>query len=233
MFAGLVFTEVVTCSIAFLEHKELERCLQEKEKMEAQLNSYRHMVYVASEKLPAGTILAKEMLHQEIRYSDLPGIGFITEEAFGKTLAVDVAEGSCLRTDMLYTGQWNVREIFISEVELPEHLQTGDRIDVRIRYKNAEDYIVLADKILERCESGNGMILKLSEKEILFLASAITDSGDYSGTRLYAAEYPEFEVTEKAQVNYIATQEILTLLGREKTEGESRTALEGRLMQNQ
>ncbi len=231
--AGLVSASVAAGSIAVLEYQKAGEYLLEKEKLEAQLDSYRHMVYLAAEKIPKGTVLDETMVYQEIRYSDLSDREFITEEAFGKTLAVDVAEGICLRPDMLYSEQGNVREVFISEVELPEHLATGDRIDIRIRYENAEDYIVLVDKVLTRCESGNGMLLKLSEDEILFLASAVTDSGNYTGTKLYAAEYPEYAVIDRAQVNYIAKREILALLGREKTEGESRAALEERLLQNQ
>jgi len=84
-----------------------------------------------------------------------------------------------------------------------------------------------------KCESGKGMILRLTEEEILLLSSAVSDSEIYSNTRLYAVEYPEFEQLEPGNVTYIANREILSQLGREKTEGENRSALELRLLQKQ
>lgn len=222
---------VIAVSAALLEYYELKNCLLEKASLEEQLGSYRHMVYVAAEKLPKGTILTEEKLYQEIRYLDLPPSELLTEEAIGKAVAIDIPEGTCLTTAMLYTAESNVREIFLSEIEIPDYVESGDRVDIRIRYKNAEEYVVLADKILVKCDPGNGMVLELTEEELLLMSSAIADNVFYDGTKLYAVRYPEYEHTEVGTVNYIANQEILALLGREKTEGESRTALERRLMQ--
>ncbi len=233
IITGMVVALGITVSIAVFEYKALKQCIQVKNELEEQIASYGKAVYVAAEKLPKGTVLTEEMLCKEIRYSDVPLQEFMSEDAVGMTLLFDVPEGTCLMNNMLFQSISTERELFISEVEVAEHLQTGDRIDVRIRYKNAEDYIVLADKIMERCGSGNGMVLHLSEEEILMLASAITDSRDFTGTRLYAAGYPEYEVTAPAQKTYFANHEILALLGRKKQEGESRTALEERLLQEQ
>lgn len=123
----------------------------------------------------------------------------------------------------------DVREVYMEEVELAEHLTTGDRIDIRIRYSNAEDYLILSDKLLVRSDSAKGMILQLTEEEILMISSAITDCADYENTKVYAVEYPKDLPLDAGTVNYIAGYEILVMLGREITEGESRAALEQRL----
>ena len=125
----------------------------------------------------------------------------------------------------------NVREVFITEAELPGHLESGDRIDVRIRYGNAEDYLVLADKVLVKYSTENGMVLELSEKEILMISSAISDCQKYSKTKLYAVAYPERISSGIGCVTYLANEEIQRMLGTETTERESRIALEERLMQ--
>jgi len=125
----------------------------------------------------------------------------------------------------------DVRQIFVSEAELAEHLVAGNRIDVRIRYDNAEDYLILSDKMLIKCEAESGMVLELSEEEILLLSSAIADGQRYEGTRIYAVSYPENQQLEAGTVTYIANENILRMLGRETTEGESRIALEQRLKQ--
>ena len=125
----------------------------------------------------------------------------------------------------------NVREVFISEAELPGHLESGDRIDVRIRYANAEDYVVLADKIMVKYATGNGMVLGLSEEEILRLSSAISDCQIYDDAKLYAVAYPESTVVETGCVTYLTNKNIQRMLGTQTTEGESRIALEERLKQ--
>lgn len=230
---GLAFVAILSVFAAVLEYYELERCMQEKSDLVEQLNSYQRMVYVAEEKLPKGTVLTADNVYQEIRISDFPQEKYITEEAIGMALTRDVAEGTAMTVDMLCAAEENVRDVFLSEAEIPDYMQSGDRIDVRIRYANAEDYIVLADKCLVKCESGKGMVLQLTEEEILLLSSAIADDEQYSGTKLYVVRYPEYVYTESGIVTYIANKEILALLGKEKTEGESRNALEERLMQKQ
>lgn len=123
----------------------------------------------------------------------------------------------------------DVREVFLSEVELSGYLQAGDMVDVRIRYCNAEDYIVLSGKILVECEVGHGIVLLLTEEEILYISSAVADCENYENTRLYAVEYPEEVKQSEGSTNYISSMEILAMLDKETTEGERRLALEQRL----
>jgi len=232
VIAGELIALTIVVLIAVLEYRVMRNCVLEKNNVEEQLNSYCHKVYVAKEKLPKGTVLSEENLYQEIRYSDLPEESFISEEQFGMPVTLDIPEGTCLTKNMLSHGKQNVRELVLSEIKLTEHLQTGDRIDIRIRYSNAEDYIVLTEKCITKFDSGEGILVQLTEEELLLLASAIADSREYNNTWLYAAKYPEYTETDNRQGNYIANQDVLLLLGREKTEGESRDALERRLMQN-
>lgn len=123
----------------------------------------------------------------------------------------------------------NVREVFLSEVELSAYMQMGDMVDIRIRYFNAEDYIVLSGKTLVECEMGHGVVLLLTEEEILSVSSAIADCEKYENTRLYAVEYPEEIKLGGGSTNYISSLEILAMLKKETTEGERRLALEQRL----
>lgn len=123
----------------------------------------------------------------------------------------------------------NVREVFLSEVELSAYMQMGDMVDIRIRYFNAEDYIVLSGKTLVECEMGHGVVLLLTEEEILSVSSAIADCEKYENTRLYAVEYPEEIKQGGSSTNYISSLEILAMLKKETAEGERRLALEQRL----
>lgn len=123
----------------------------------------------------------------------------------------------------------DVRAVFLSEVELSVYLQAGDMVDVRIRYGNAEDYIVLSGKTLMECEMGHGIVLLLTEEEILYISSAVADCENFKNTRLYAVEYPEEVKQGGSSTNYISSMEILAMLKKETTEGERRLALEQRL----
>lgn len=202
------------------------------EEMACRLEALQKEVYVANTGLPKGTILTEDKVRYGLIYSEEPIENFITQEQFGMELMLDIKEGTGLKTEMLQAVSEKVRTVFISEAELAEHIQTGDRVDVRIRYHNAEDYTVLSDKILVRSESGNGMILELTEEEILYISSAVSDCAKYKGTKLYVVEYPEYRQIKEGTVNYIANTEILILLKREKEEGEGRIALEQRLGRN-
>ena len=64
------------------------------------------------------------------------------------------------------------------------------------------------------------------------ISSAITDTELFRKTKLYVVEYPEYAGEERSPVTYIANKDVLLLLKTEKTEGESRTALEQRLLQS-
>lgn len=204
------------------------KCRQQEIEAFNELHSYRRQIYVAASHLSAGTVITQEDVCLSERYLDCDKELFITESDFGKTLLYEVAEGGCLFKSMLSDTQESVREVFFTECKSTGMLEIGDRIDIRIRYSNAEDYLVLSDKWLVACEE-NGMVLRLTEEEILWLASAISDYSEYRGTILYAAKYPgDGNMTAMKQI-YIPRIEILEMLHQKSTKGELRAALEARL----
>lgn len=233
IFITLIGITMLSLAIAVFWYSGWKRCLLEKQKLEDKINSYSRMIYVAAQNLPKGTVLTADKLNLEMRYIELNKMNFITEKEFGKTLLFDVEEGNYVTTQMLCAEPENGKEVFLAEIDFQDYVQAGDRIDVRIRYENAEDYTVLADKIVKLCDVGNGIVLELTEEEILYVSSAITDKQRYERTSLYAVKYPEYNNIITGVVSYIPNREILTLLDREKTEGEGRDALEKRLMRMQ
>jgi len=228
----LCIMSVVFTAVVFYGYNSWQRCRQERDFLDGQLALYEKKVYVAAGKLPKGTILSADVLDIQTRYSDYGQDKFISEADFGKALSLDVEDGTCLMDFMVGNLESNTRMFFLDGVEVPEHVQEGDRVDIRIRYGNAEEYIVLADKIVCNLqEQQDGMVLCLTEEEFLLVSSAIVDTELFRTAKLYVVEYPEYVIMEKSPVTYIANQDVLLLLGREKTEGESRKALEQRLLQ--
>ena len=209
-----------------------KQCRLERENLSQQLSLYEKTIYVAAEKLPKGTILTENLVDAQVRYSDEEQDNFISDGDFGKMLSFDIEEGTCLMDYMLCSSENNIRMFLLEGVEIPEHVQIGDRVDIRIRYGNAEEYIVLADKIVVNFQADSDMVLCLTEEELLMISSAIIDTELFRNAKLYVVEYPEYVNMQKSRINYIANQDVLLLLGRKITEGESRKKLEERLLQS-
>ena len=213
------------------EYQLLKNYHQELKEVIGQLNSYEKEVYVANGEIACGTVISEENVRKEVRYMDWQTKDLFSEKDFGKQLMTDVSDGDCLLLNMVVPVTENIREVFLSEVEIAQHLTSGNRIDIRIRYANAEDYIVLSNKCMISYDDVNGIVLRLTEEEILLLSSAVADESRYDGTNLYAVKYPEKEQMEVGEINYIPNKEILEMFGLENTKGVLRTALEWRLEQ--
>ena len=155
---GIIFLVCSTLAGGILsgfEYRLLKNCRQELKKVIGQLSSYEKNVYVADGELACGTVISEENVRKEVRYLDWQTEQLFSEKDFGKQLMTDVSDGDCLLFQMVVPVTENVREVFLSEVEIERHLISGNRVDIRIRYENAEDYIVLSNKYKKRKISSN------------------------------------------------------------------------------
>lgn len=84
----------------------------------------------------------------------------------------------------------DIRSQEVNTVLMPSDLVEGDKVDVRIMYPNGTDYIVLAQKNVDKI-SGQTMWIQLSEDERLLLNAAMVDSFLKQGTKLYATKYTD------------------------------------------
>ena len=85
-----------------------------------------------------------------------------------------------------YKGK--AKEYYIDYVTVGDAQETDKFLDIRIRFPNGEDYIVLTDKnITYMTESG--FYMYLDEKEVHMLSSARTDVEVYGGAMLYLSSY--------------------------------------------
>ena len=204
----------------------------EKEKQLDELRNqkviFEKELYVAVKDLRTGQILTKEDVMLKVRYTDTEKSNYLDTEDIGKMLLTDVREGECLTKRMLADTQTDVREVVINRIDLPVGLSEGDLVDLRISFGNAEDYVVLAKKLLVYCEEKKGIILRMKEEEILFLSSALHDCDNYKETQLYLVKYPEYQSMRESIVNYIPNEAVLTMLNQD-TKINQRKQLEQRL----
>jgi len=90
----------------------------------------------------------------------------------------------------------DVRDVEINTVLMPSDLDEGDTVDIRLMFPNGTDYIVLAQKTIDKIYDTT-FWLKLSEDEIQLLDSAIVDSYLNSGSKLYALRYADSDAQVK------------------------------------
>ena len=104
------------------------------------------------------------------------------------------------------------RAIEVKTVSLPSRLREGDLIDVRIRYPNGEEYVVLSKRGCHELSLEEGrMTLFLTEEEILRLSSSIVDCVQMEGT-LYTVRYLRQQKQEASISNYMPSIEICNLI---------------------
>lgn len=97
-------------------------------------------------------------------------------------------------------------------VRLQGELEEGDLVDVRIRYPNGEEYVVLAKRGCHELAKNEGRVtFFLTEEEILCLSSSMMDCIQYDAT-LYTVRYLRDKKSMGATVNYIPKDNVCQLM---------------------
>ncbi len=167
----------------------------------------------------------------------------MTKEGIGMTALMDISTGTQVIKGMLTEDRVdsNLREVEYNIFYINNNVVQNDYVDVRIRFPNGEDYIVLSKKriISPNIESFQ-CFLWLKEEEILNMSSAIVDAYLYSGTILYTTKYIEPNLQEESIPTYQPSLASLTLMEQDKNivdkasmevNRQLRKAMENRLTQ--
>lgn len=80
------------------------------------------------------------------------------------------------------------KEFYIDYVIIGDEQEIDKFLDIRIRFPNGEDYIVIAEKTITYI-TDKGFYMYLDEKEVHMLSSARTDVEVYEGAFLYLSSY--------------------------------------------
>ena len=206
----------------------LQKYFEKAKSLQKERECYVKELFVAAETLNAGETVTEEVVKRELRYSDEDQGIYMTSEDFGKVLIMDLREGVCLQKSMLVSEGNSLREVLLPNVDTEGYITEGNRVDVRISYGNAEDYVVLSEKLIVSSDEKRGIVLRLTEEELLLLSSAQYDCEAYRDTELYLVKYPDGELMMQSAVNYIPTKEILVMLKRQENASE-RMELENRM----
>ncbi len=178
---------------------------------------------------------------QDVTELSLPSSG---ESFVGLSAKTALKKGSVLSEEMFYDAgahPLDRRLIELTDLTLPSWISAGDLIDLRIRFPNGEDYIVISQqtvsKLLVDETSAYGLWLELTEEDLLRLSSARYDRDAYKDCTIYVTKY-ELDFEEASEKDYPVNPDVFTLMKWDpnivnfftvKDEAEKRTQLESHL----
>lgn len=122
------------------------------------------------------------------------------EHMLGRQIRISAKEGTMVSEGLLaeeVLPEEDQRRLELTYLRIPELLNQGEWIDIRVHFENGEDYIVTGKKkvltLQREDEYGTrGLIeIQVSEEEILKLASVKADYDCYENTLVYAVIYAE------------------------------------------
>lgn len=187
--------------------------------LKEQLEEKEVFVYEAKVDIPTGSLIKEEDFIYRVSCSDKPQNYFMTKEGIGMTALMDISAGTQVIKGMLTENAVDndLREAEYNIFYINSNVIQNDYVDVRIRFPNGEDYIILSKKrILSPNIESFQCFLWLKEEEILNMSSAIIDAYLYSGTILYTTKYIEPNLQEESIPTYQPSLTSLTLMEQDK-----------------
>ena len=213
---GMLLTLLITgLIIAFLFMQLLNM-----KKAEQELEQSYIKVYVLSKDIKSGgEITLSDLKQTEVVKTNAPK-DYLTPSDLGEKNIAKIAltAGTVISKEMVYvdeeqTGN-DIRKEEYNMIVLPSQIQTGDYIDVRIRFPNGQNFIVVSKKQVEipqiaGIDSEDTIWMELSEDEILMMSNAIVEAYRVKGTELYATTYSEPGIQEAATPTYLINKDVM------------------------
>lgn len=193
-------------------HAEYKAGLDANDKL---IQQNTRLVYVAARNIRLGEKISEEMLELRRTLCSQEGELLFSQQDIGKEAVVDIEAGTFLNKAFVnQSGEVDgLREICYRTIALTENVKNYDVVDIRIRYPDGEDYIILSGKRILIEEEGYGSCyLRVSEEEILLMSAAMVDAEQRDGTTIYASRYLEPGIQKKSFVTYRPSAEIQGLI---------------------
>lgn len=201
--------------IAYLLNEMQERYETQIHTQESFLQSSTKQVYVALCEIHAGEQVKEDMVEvQSVLCEQDIGLLF-SKDDIGKVAIVNIVPGTYLLNCLVNQAEAvdGLREMCYQSIHLSDNTQNYDVVDIRIRYPNGEDYIVLTGKTIRLKDDMNGTCyLRLNEEEILMMSAAIYDTSLYRGAELYTSRYIEPEIQSRSVVTYTPAIRLIELI---------------------
>lgn len=214
IFTGAVFVFFVVFSVlGIIQYnkmksdlkKQLDECNVKIKFYQQQLDQSTRRVYIPREDLKYNTKLEESMFEAIEILSSIPQEEYMDESDFGKLLKADVKAQTPLMKYMLQDEAVtdDLRSVEFNTLSLQTNIEKNDFVDVRIRFPNGEDYIVLSKKKVNDIKLNTSTIwLSLDQKELITMSSATVDAYLRKGTKLYVVKYVQPQTQKAATTTY-------------------------------
>lgn len=178
------------------------------------------VLYILNTKKERGEVLEQQDITAVEVNGELSEIRTVTlDQLIGKQIRSSAEAGTMISEELLSEEtlpEEDQRKLELNYIRIPELLNQGELIDIRVHFENGEDYIVTGKKkvlTLQR-EDGYGtrglIEIQVSEEEILKLASVKADYDWYENTLIYAVIYAD-EGQAEAMDTYPVNMDVYTL----------------------
>lgn len=167
------------------------------------IKNYTTPVVVLKRAVVQGEIITSDMIETVNVNNNTVPTGVVSSASIvGLTAKYNIAAKVPITGDMVSEEvvAADVRNVEINTVLMPSDLVEGDTVDIRVMFPNGTDYIVLAQKNIDKIYDTT-FWMKLSEDEIQLFNSAVVDSYLNSGSKLYALRYADSDAQVKTSTD--------------------------------
>ncbi len=167
--------------------------------------------------MPGERLQPEDYIAMDIAADAAPGDRIIeADHLSGKILKIGIKENTYITNGMLVNElpDNDERELTYDCVRVDPAVRIGACVDIRIRYPDSTDYIVLTKKTVYGTD-GSALILHVGEEELLLMDSAVVDAFLFEGSYLYTVVYLEDSLQEAATANYTPNIQTIDLIRRD------------------
>ena len=197
----------------------------------------KRSVYVLNADVKSGDKINMSMLTLKNASKDVVPTDYInpvdiTENTIAK---LDLTEGTVLSKKLIHESTEKITDDLRGQeynmIILPQQLEVGAYIDIRLRLDNGQDYIVVSKKRVTNVTEDT-VWMDLYEEETVAMSNAIVEAYKMKGAKLYATTYVEPGNQANAIPTYVPSGEVINLINADKNiKEEARRALAERYTQ--
>lgn len=210
---GLLIGAIVVV-LLFMQLMNLQKQIQETK--EATRKVYVLGADVKSgEKIDTSKLIEKEIIKDAIP-TDYIGKQEITADTIAK---LNLTKGTVLSSNLVVESSEKITDdLRIQEynmLDLPQQLDVGAYVDIRLRLANGQDYIVVSKKCIQNVTEDT-IWINMYEEETVAMSNAIVEAYKMTGAKLYATTYVEPGNQENATPTYVPSNEVINLINSDK-----------------